>query len=67
MTRLVRFNEVQYVEIDYDIERLMSEGFAVEELEDTEPTDDTEDTEPTDDTEDTDEKPKRGGRKKAEA
>lgn len=61
MTRLVRFNEVQYVETDYDIERLQSEGFAVEELEDTEPTDDT------DDTEDTDEKPKRGGRKKAEA
>lgn len=58
MTRLVRFNEVQYVETDYDIERLMSEGFAVEELEDAEPTDDTEDTE---------EKPKRGGRKKAEA
>ena len=58
MTRLVRFNEVQYVETDYDIERLMSEGFAVEELEKTEPTDDTEDT---------DEKPKRGGRKKAEA
>lgn len=58
MTRLVRFNEVQYVETDYDIERLMSEGFAVEELEEIEPTDDTEDT---------DEKPKRGGRKKAEA
>lgn len=58
MTRLVRFNEVQYVETEYDIERLMSEGFAVEELEETEPTDDTEDT---------DEKPKRGGRKKAEA
>lgn len=58
MTRLVRFNEVQYVEIEYDIERLQSEGFAVEELEETEPTDDTEDT---------DEKPKRGGRKKAEA
>lgn len=51
-------NEVQYVETDYDIERLMSEGFAVGELEETEPTDDTEDTE---------EKPKRGGRKKAEA
>lgn len=49
MTRLVRLNEVQYVETDYDIERLMSEGFAVEELEDA------------------DEKPKRGGRKKAEA
>lgn len=58
MTRLVRLNEVQYVETDYDIERLMSEGFAVEELEEAEPTDDTEDTE---------EKPKRGGRKKAEA
>lgn len=58
MTRLVRMNEVQYVETEYDIERLQSEGFAVEELEDTEPTDDTEDTE---------EKPKRGGRKKAEA
>lgn len=58
MTRLVRLNEVQYVETDYDIELLMSEGFAVEELEETEPTDDTEDTE---------EKPKRGGRKKAEA
>lgn len=58
MTRLVRLNEVQYVETDYDIERLLSDGFAVEELEETEPTDDTEDT---------DEKPKRGGRKKAEA
>ena len=58
MTRLVRMNEVQYVDTEYDIERLMSEGFAVEELEETEPTDDTEDT---------DEKPKRGGRKKAEA
>lgn len=57
MTRLVRFNEVQYVETEYDIERLQSEGFAVEELEETDPTDDTEDT---------DEKPKRGGRKKAE-
>lgn len=58
MTRFVRLNEVQYVETEYDIERLQSEGFAVEELEETEPTDDTEDT---------DEKPKRGGRKKAEA
>lgn len=57
MTRLVRMNEVQYVETEYDIERLKSEGFAVEELE----------TELTDDTEDTEEKPKRGGRKKAEA
>lgn len=58
MTRLVRFNEVQYVETEYDIERLQSEGFAVEELEETEPTDVNEETE---------EKPKRGGRKKAEA
>lgn len=58
MTRLVRLNEVQYVETEYDIERLQSEGFAVEELEEIEPTDDTEDTE---------KKPKRGGRKKAEA
>lgn len=55
MTRLVRFNEVQYVETDYDIERLQSEGFAVEEVDDTETTEDEE------------EKPKRGGRKKAEA
>ena len=57
MTRLVRMNEVQYVETEYDIERLQSEGFAVEELE----------TEPTDDAEDTEEKTRRGGRKKAEA
>lgn len=35
MTRLVRMNEVQYVETDYDIERLLSEGFEVEELEET--------------------------------
>ena len=56
MTRLVRMNEVQYVETEYDIERLQSEGFAVEELE----------TEPTDDAEDTEEKTRRGGRKKAE-
>lgn len=55
MTRLVRMNEVQYVETDYDIERLMSEGFEVEEVDDTETTEDEE------------EKPKRGGRKKAEA
>lgn len=55
MTRLVRFNEVQYVETEYDIERLMSEGFEVEEVDDTETTEDEE------------EKPKRGGRKKAEA
>lgn len=48
-------NEVQYVETDYDIERLMSEGFEVEEVDDTETTEDEE------------EKPKRGGRKKAEA
>lgn len=58
MTRLVRLNEVQYVETEYDIERLVSEGFSVEELEETEPTDDTDNT---------DEKPKRGGRKKDEA
>lgn len=54
MTRLVRMNEVQYVETEYDIERLKSEGFAVEEVDDTETTED-------------EEKPKRGGRKKAEA
>ena len=53
MTRLVRFNEVQYVETDYDIERLLSEGFEVDELEETDESDE--------------EKPKRGGRKKAEA
>ena len=58
MTRLVRLNEVQYVETEYDIERLVSEGFSVEELEEAEPTDDTDNT---------DEKPKRGGRKKDEA
>ena len=58
MTRLVRMNEVQYVETEYDIERLKSEGFAVKELEETEPIDDTVDEE---------EKPKRGGHKKAEA
>lgn len=55
MTRLVRMNEVQYVETEYDIERLKSEGFAVEEVDDTETTEDEE------------EKQKRGGRKKAEA
>lgn len=33
MARLVRLNEVQYVETEYDIERLLSEGFKVEELE----------------------------------
>jgi hypothetical protein len=54
MTRLVRLNEVQYVETQYDIERLMSEGFAVEEVYDTETAED-------------EENPKRGGRKKAEA
>ena len=53
MTRLVRMNEVQYVETDYDIERLLSEGFEVEELEETDENDE--------------EKPKRGVRKKAEA
>ena len=64
MTRLVRMNEVQYVETDYDIERLMSEGFAVEELEETEPTDEP----PTDD--DKNQKGGKGkgkGSKKAEA
>lgn len=62
MARLVRLNEVQYVETEYDIERLLSEGFAVEELEETEPTDEP----PTDE----DENPKDGkgkGGKKAEA
>lgn len=53
MTRLVRLNEVQYVETEYDIERLLSDGFEVEELEDTNETDE--------------EKPKRGGRNKDEA
>lgn len=51
MTRLVRLNEVQYVETEYDIERLLSEGFKVEEL---------------DETEETEENPKRGGSKKDE-
>lgn len=55
MTRLVRMNEVQYVETEFDIGRLKSEGFEVEEVDDTETTEDEE------------EKPKRGGRKKAEA
>lgn len=54
MTRLVRMNEVQYVETEFDIERLKSEGFEVEEVDDTETTED-------------EDKPKRGGRKKAEA
>lgn len=53
MTRLVRMNEVQYVEADYDIERLLSEGFEVEELDEANESDE--------------EKQKRGGRKKAEA
>lgn len=51
MARLVRLNEVQYVETEYDIERLLSEGFKVEEL---------------DETEEDEEKPKRDGSKKAE-
>ena len=69
MTRLVRMNEVQYVETDYDIERLMSEGFAVEELEETEPTDEP----PTDEPPTDDDKNQKGGKgkgkgsKKAEA
>lgn len=54
MARLVRLNEVQYVETEYDIERLLSEGFKVEELDETE------------ETEETEEKPKRGGSKKDE-
>ena len=53
MARLVRLNEVQYVETDYDIERLLSEGFEVEEVEEADESDE--------------ETPKRGGRKKAEA
>ena len=52
MARLVRLNEVQYVETDYDIERLLSEGFKVEELDETEEAEE--------------EKTKRGGSKKAE-
>lgn len=45
MARLVRLNEVQYVETEYDIERLLSEGFKVEELEEINNPDDP----PTDD------------------
>lgn len=45
MARLVRLNEVQYVETEYDIERLLSEGFKVEELEEINNTDNP----PTDD------------------
>ena len=74
MTRLVRMNEVQYVETDYDIERLMSEGFAVEELEETEPTDEPPtDEPPTDEPPTDDDKNQKGGKgkgkgsKKAEA
>ena len=59
MTRLVRMNEVQYVETDYDIERLLSEGFEVDELEETNESDEA--------NENDEEKSKRGGRKKAEA
>lgn len=58
MARLVRLNEVQYVETEYDIERLLSEGFKVEELDETEETEEAEETE--------EEKPKSSGRKKAE-
>ena len=57
MARLVRLNEVQYVETEYDIERLLSEGFKVEELDETEEADETEEDE---------EKSQRGGSKKAE-
>ena len=60
MTRLVRMNEVQYVETDYDIERLMSEGFAVEELEETNNTDEP----PTDEPPTDDDKNQKGGKGK---
>lgn len=60
MTRLVRFNEVQYVETDYDIERLQSEGFAVEELEETNNTDEP----PTDEPPTDDDKNQKGGKGK---
>ena len=68
MTRLVRLNEVQYVETDYDIERLLSEGFEVEVLEepnnaDEPPTDEP----PTDDESQKGGKGKGKGSKKAEA
>lgn len=32
MTRLVRLNEVQYVDSDYRKEQLLAEGFVIEEL-----------------------------------
>ena len=53
-------NEVQYVETDYDIERLMSEGFAVEELEETNNTDEP----PTDEPPTDDDKNQKGGKGK---
>lgn len=65
MARLVRLNEVQYVETEYDIERLLSEGFKVEELEEINNTDDP----PTDDPPTDDDNQKGGngkGSKKAE-
>ncbi len=37
MTRLVRLNEVQYVNSEYDINRLIGEGFHIEEIEPIEP------------------------------
>ena len=65
MTRLVRMNEVQYVETDYDIERLMSEGFAVEELEETNNTDEPPtDEPPTDEPPTDDDKNQKGGKGK---
>jgi hypothetical protein len=68
MTRLVRLNEVQYVETDYDIERLVSEGFEVEELEKTNNTDEPPtDEPPTDDENQKGGKGKGKGSKKAEA
>ena len=65
MTRLVRMNEVQYVETDYDIERLISEGFAVEELEETNNTDEPPtDEPPTDEPPTDDDKNQKGGKGK---
>ena len=68
MTRLVRLNEVQYVETDYDIERLLSEGFEVEVLEETNNADEPPtDEPPTDDESQKGGKGKGKGSKKAEA
>ena len=73
MTRLVRFNEVQYVETDYDIERLLSEGFEVEVLEEPNNADEPPTDEPPTDEPPTDDESQKGGKgkgkgsKKAEA